>query len=81
MVWAVMNDLPIPERLPDRFVERAKSEGFDLPGLSDRAFRLDEWRKQEVMIEAGKSIRDVQRDIFGLLKIKTKKRFFDDIFS
>jgi acetoin utilization protein AcuC len=81
MVWAVMNDTAIPEKLPDEFVQKAKEEGFDLHGLSDQPLRLDEWRKQEVMIEAGKSIRDVQRDIFGLLKIKMKKKFFDDIFS
>ncbi len=81
MVWAIMNDAALPEKLPEKFVKKAKDEGFDLHGLSDPPYRLDEWRKQEVMIEAGKSIRDVQRDVFGLLKIKIKKRFFDDIFS
>jgi acetoin utilization protein AcuC len=81
MVWAIMNDVTLPNELPREFVQKAHDEGFDLTGLSDHPFRLDEWRKQDVMVEAGKSIRDVQRDIFSLLKIKTKKRFFDDLFS
>ena len=80
-VWAIMNDVTLPNDLPLEFAKKAHDEGFDLAGLSDHPFRLDEWRKQDVMVEAGKSIRDVQRDVFGLLKIKTKKRFFDDIFS
>ncbi len=81
MVWAIMNDVTLPNELPQGFVQKAHDEGFDLSGLSDHPFRLDEWRKQDVMVEAGKSIRDIQRDIFSLLKIKTKKRFFDDLFS
>jgi acetoin utilization protein AcuC len=80
-VWAIMNDVALPDELPAEFANKAEAEGFNLAGLSDHQFRLDEWRKQEVMIEAGKSIRDVQRDLFSLLKIKIKKRFFDDLFS
>ena len=80
LAWAAMNDIDLPDELPKEFTQKAKNLGFQLPGLRDDPYRLGEWRKQEIMADAQKSVRDVKRDIFPILKIKIKKGFFDDLF-
>ena len=80
IAWAIMNHVTLPDELPKNFRDLAHRDGFELPGLMDHMHRLGEWRRQEVMAEAQKSVREVKRDIFPILKIKVKKGFMDDFF-
>ena len=80
LVWAIMNDQELPDTLPEPFAKKAKDVGYTLPGLNDDPYNLDEWRKQDVMAEAQRSVREIERDVFPIFKIKVKKRFLDDYF-
>jgi len=80
LVWALLNDIDLPDELPEEFAAKARAEGFQLHGLVDDPYRMGEWRKQEVMTEAQNSVRDIRRTIFPIHKIKVKKGFFDDLF-
>jgi acetoin utilization protein AcuC len=80
MVWAVMNDQELDDKLPDSFMARAKEVGYTLPGLNDSPYSLDEWSKQDAISEAQRGIRDIQMEVFPIFKIKVKRRFLDDYF-
>jgi acetoin utilization protein AcuC len=80
LVWACMNGETLPNELPKDYDKLARDNGFDLPGLRDEPYRVGEWRKQDILVEAQRSVREIKRDVFPLLKIKVKKGFFDDLF-
>jgi acetoin utilization protein AcuC len=80
IVWAVMNDQELDEKLPDAFMARAKEEGYTLPGLNDTPYNLDEWSRQDAISEVQRGIRDIQFEVFPIFKIKVKRRFLDDYF-
>lgn len=81
LAWAIMNDIELPDELPESFLERAKKEGFDLPGLRDMPLSLGDWQKQEIVMEADRSTREIKQEVFPLLKIKAKRKALDDFMG
>jgi len=68
LVWAMMNDVDPPDKLPEAFLEQYPLEGFRNRKLRDDEYREKGARKEMMREEVGRVVAGIRRTVFPLIK-------------
>jgi acetoin utilization protein AcuC len=68
LAWAIMNDIELPDELPEKFLRQYPLEGFRNGKLRDGEYREEGAKKDMMRKEAQRSISRIKETIFPLIK-------------
>jgi len=68
LAWAMMNDIELPDELPEAFLKQYPLEGFMSGKLRDEEFRESGAKKDLMRKEVERSISKIKEEIFPLIK-------------
>ncbi|HAM51145.1 MAG TPA: acetoin utilization protein AcuC, partial [Nitrospiraceae bacterium] len=67
LAWAIMNNITLPDELPEAFLEQYPLEGFRSRKLRDEEYQEKGPRKEIMRDEVGKVIAGIREKVFPLI--------------
>ena len=68
LAWAIMNNVSLPDELPDTFLEQYPLDGFRSRKLRDEEYREQGSRKKMMRDEVGRVVARIREKVFPLIK-------------
>jgi acetoin utilization protein AcuC len=71
LAWAIMNNVDLPDELPEAFLEQYPLEGFGSRKLRDEEYREKGARKETMRDEVGRIVARIKEKVFPLINPQT----------
>jgi acetoin utilization protein AcuC len=72
LVWAIMNDVKLEEKMPDEFIDMAKKFGIEGDYITDKSFGLEQKERKHLLKLMQGDIAFLKKDVLPLVKTSQK---------
>ncbi|MGE5893642.1 MAG: acetoin utilization protein AcuC [bacterium] len=68
LAWAIMNDVEIPDEIPEDFLKKYRHTGFESGRILDEGYQITGMKKEQMREEVKQAVRFVEENILPLVR-------------